>query len=126
VLADGSVLIVGGIGADGRVVGHIRPGRHPALLVERFRPTTLTTEVVADAGVASRARHTTTVLTDGRVLLVGGVDDAGQTLASAEVWNSGPRQIEAAVTLAQPRREHTAHLLGDGTVVIDGGSTALC
>ncbi len=62
VLPDGTVLILGGIGADGRIVSQ----------AESFDPQTHAFSVVSSAPVP-RAFHTATLLTDGRLLITGGV-----------------------------------------------------
>jgi hypothetical protein len=86
VLADGSVLILGGIGPDGRGV----PAAERLLLdVETFE--------LAAAAPEARAHHTATLLTDGRLLVVGGVAKDGTAWAQAEV---GP----ASGTGARPDR----------------------
>lgn len=76
-----------------------------------------------------RARHTQTTLSDGRVLVVGGVQGslgpdwpAGLvTLASAELFHPLVAGSEL-VDLGEPLVGHTAHLLPDGRVAVVGGS----
>jgi len=62
-----------------------------------------------------RARHTATLLPSGALLVVGGVDAAGRSLATtALVGTAGP-------TLAAPRVGHTATLLASGEVLVAAG-----
>lgn len=71
-----------------------------------------------------RAYHTATVLTDGRVLVVGGRDINGKELVTTEIfdptkpaasaWTSGP-------SLAAPRRSHAAVRIKSGDVFVAGG-----
>ena len=74
------------------------------------------------AALTPRARHTATGLTDGRVLLVGGTDSAGEVLNSAEVWDPRGGVVPVA-PLAIARANHRATLLEDGRVLIWGAST---
>lgn len=64
-----------------------------------------------------------TALPDGRLLLVGGID-WGERDNNAIVYDPAGGPIEV-IPSGRPRtREHTATLLGDGTVLIAGGSPA--
>ncbi len=110
-LADGSVLIAGGLAADGRVLG----------APELFDPAVDAFQVLPELDLAPRAHHTATLLTDGRVLLVGGLGSAGTVAQDAELWD--PLGSERVVfALPMPRRNHTATLLPDGRVLIAGGA----
>ena len=114
VLADGSVLILGGVDTTGNVVG----------APERFVPSTRSFEPVFDVGFAPRARHTATTLTDGRVLIVGGA--AGNSPDDVEIWDPLTRTVAIAPsTTATLRRGHRARLLNDGTVLIVDGSAGV-
>jgi hypothetical protein len=72
----------------------------------------------------SRAFHTATLLSDGRVLVVGGRTDNSKDLASTEIfdptkpmaqaWTAGP-------ALATPRQSHGAVRLANGDVLLVGG-----
>ncbi|HET7495903.1 MAG TPA: kelch repeat-containing protein [Candidatus Limnocylindrales bacterium] len=86
-LADGRVLVAGG--------SHERTGdgRSSIGSTEIWDPSSLGFEPGPDLRQA-RAGHTATLLTDGRVLIVGGASAAGlalDALASAEVWEPAPR-----------------------------------
>ncbi|WP_395849265.1 kelch repeat-containing protein [Cystobacter fuscus] len=69
-----------------------------------------------------RARHTTTVLPDGKVLVVGG-DFDGTALESAEVYDPTTGSWSFTGWLAHARTDHTASLLPDGKVLVVGGTS---
>jgi hypothetical protein len=108
-LADGRVLVVGGTGAD------------------LFDPA-------ANAGAGGwtptspmstpRTGHTMTTLADGTVLVAGG-QNGGVPLLSAEVFdpagNGGAGSWRATGFLTDPRIDHAASLLPDGSVLVAGG-----
>ncbi len=114
VLPDGTVLIAGGIGANGLL----------AAAPEIFDPATATFRSLTVDGAAERSGHTATLLTDGRVLLAGG-EGLVEGSAPAEIWT-----LDAEGWTAQPitgpraRTGHTATLLPDGRVLLSGGRDA--
>lgn len=111
-LADGRVLVAGGIGEGGAVAA-----------AERYS---------VDGGAflaaapmqAARANHTATLLAGGRVLVAGGTDASGQAGASAELYDAANNVWLPVGSLNVARRGHTATLLADGRVLIVGGDTA--
>lgn len=64
---------------------------------------------------------TATLLTDGRVLVAGGVVDPQVTLSSAEVYDSSNGIFLPATSMTSARQQHTATRLQDGRVLIVGG-----
>jgi hypothetical protein len=57
----------------------------------------------------------------GEILIVAGVDAAGQPLAQCELYNADSNQILGTVDLATPRVDHQVVRLPSGQVVVIGG-----
>lgn len=71
-----------------------------------------------------RHGHTATLLSDGRILIVGGLQErtAGSPgLASVEVYDPASRTWSTTGSLDRGRTDHTATLLPNGTVLVTGG-----
>ncbi|MEP7345849.1 MAG: kelch repeat-containing protein [Gemmatimonadaceae bacterium] len=66
----------------------------------------------------ARAAHSATLLSDGRVLIVGGLEGAA---GSAELFDPTTRTFSRTGSPRVPRGAHTATLLPDGRVLIAGG-----
>src|SRR2546428_4167350 len=112
-LGDGTVVIAGGTGDGGL----------PVAAAQLFDPAT-DTFTALDPMSTPRARHTATLLRDGRVLMVGG-GDGPKPLASLEVYDPTTRTFSGASSaLVVPRQDHTATLLPDGRVLVAGGSNS--
>lgn len=108
-LADGRVLIVGGL-HDGT----------PTAIAEIFDPGLNAFYPLTVVGAASRSEHTATLLTTGDVLIAGGVDATGGQVAT-ERWSV---QSSIASVVALPpisRAGHSAELTSAGTVLLNGG-----
>jgi hypothetical protein len=69
----------------------------------------------------ARAAHTATLLADGRVLIAGGFQVEGQSLASAELFDPATNRFAPAGELVTPRVGHAAIRLRDGRVLLAGG-----
>ena len=110
-LADGTVLLVGGVGDY---------FTNQAENAELFDPAT--GEFVSlGRPLHDRAEHTATRLADGRVLIAGGASGVNG-LASAELYDPATRSFLPAGALRQVRYGHAATALDDGRVLITGGS----
>ena len=73
----------------------------------------------------SRFGATATLLNNGRVLIAGGGTTAGGNgTNSAELYNPITRTYSTTGNLRTARRDHTAHMLSDGTVLVVGGFDA--
>lgn len=108
-LADGTVLITGGI--DGTI---------GLATAERYDPATGTFTTLGTL-TEPRAGHTATLLDDGRVLVVGGVDPQGAGMTSAELVDPATGATTATGSMTMARGLHSAALLPSGDVLIVGG-----
>lgn len=119
VLASGKVLVVGGV--DTVLVPLILfPGpAMPWILssTEIFDPATASFSSAAPMQSA-RDEPTTTLLPNGKVLVVGGGTD------TAELYDPVTRKFISAGTASASRYEQTATLLQNGKVLIAGGGSA--
>ena len=118
-LPDGRVLMSGGVGAAPS------PGTPGPEHAEVYDPATGTFAAAGDLQIG-RSLHSAILLTDGRVLVVGGLAQLGDPGAVAltelydpatNVWHPGP-MLQAAW------RGATATLLGNGKVLVFGGEGA--
>ena len=75
---------------------------------------------VASLRVA-RAVHSATTLPSGHVLVVGGMADGQDGIASVELFDPTHNTIQDVGSLGERRASHTATLLRDGRVLIAGG-----
>jgi hypothetical protein len=64
---------------------------------------------------------TATLLSDGRVLIVGGLVDEIQTLSSAEVYDPATGTFSRTGSMPDGRLLSSATLLADGQVLVSGG-----
>ena len=111
-LSDGRVFIFGGVGPNQRSL------KSAALLDPESGEME---ELRAPAGLTARSNHTATLLTDGRVLIVGGVSDTGQLSNQAQLWDLKTRTAESIEIVSIARQKHRAVLLTDGNVLLEGG-----
>ena len=105
-LADGRVLISGGVGA---------------VKTARIYNPSLNTWTTTGSMKVGRYQHTATLLQDGRVLVTGGVASGDST--SAELYDpaTGTWALTASMNNARVSG-HVATLLADGTVLVTGGT----
>lgn len=118
VLADGRVLLVGGMGSSGERSCEI------TRTAETWNPWDGKFRQVAGALVVPRVGHAASLLPDGRVLIVGGWT-TGLEYVLAEVFNP---EAETFSVVPSPddrvRTEHTTLQLEDGSVLVLGGAVA--
>jgi hypothetical protein len=121
-LPDGRVLVAGG------QVESVSPG--VALFTDRVSRFDPDTQSFADAGFAlptPRARHRSTVLDDGRILLTGGLSTTllgNVVVSSCVLIDPQLGTATAAAPMSVPRIFHSAVKLPDGRVWVAGGSNA--
>jgi hypothetical protein len=127
-LPDARVLIVGGE-EDQRpslLIGGPTP--RPAGTAELYDPTTGRFNPTGSLATP-RDDYTSTLLPDGRVLIVGGIKHAsrgfawgsGDDLASAELYDPSTGAFRPTGSMTVGRHGHTATLLLDGRVLVAGG-----
>ena len=112
-LTNGAVLITGGRNNLGSVLK----------TAEIFTPSTpIALSSFSSAGVmtAARTNHSATALSDGSVLIAGGISTSGMTSSTAEVYRNGGFTATTSL-LSNPRGSHAAVLLSDGTVLLTNG-----
>lgn len=114
-LPDGRVLIVGGF--DG-----VRGGGYLDT-AELYDPGEQRFTRVAARMVRPRQLHTATLLTSGKVLIVGGFG-LGGAVADAELYDPATGLFTLAGRLQVARALHQATLLESGQVLISGGAGA--
>ena len=116
-LPDGRVLVLG---------GYVPPDKsqtHPSVPAELWDPRTLSFSAAGThRDFDLYAPPTATVLPDGRVLI--GEDTTTGEDATFELWDPVDRSFSPAGTLPGGRLHYTAVGLGDGRVLIVGGTIA--
>src|SRR5256714_1771465 len=115
-LADGGVLVAGGYSADG---GGMSLGT-----AELYEPTTGMWSATGSLATARR-NHTATLLPNGKVLVVGGVDTSYNFLRSAELYDPATGMWSSTPLLAAVHSGHTATLLPSGKVLVAGNFTSI-
>jgi Galactose oxidase, central domain/Kelch motif len=120
-LYNGKVLIAGG-----STVADLTTGV-PLDSIEIYDPATGKFTVSTDSVMADhRFSHSSILLNNGKVLLVGGIGLAGQKLATAELYDPASaaiNKISATGSMATPRWLNTITSMADGTILVVGGSS---
>jgi hypothetical protein len=101
VLGDGTVLVLGGVSAATDVYTPVASG-------ETFDPSTGAWTPTTAPLSAPRSFHTATLLPNGSVLVVGGLDASGNPVATAEIYHGPPIQKTTPV-LTWPTPAAIAH-----------------
>lgn len=68
-----------------------------------------------------RADSSLTLLRDGNVMSIGGIDEAGVPLSSVEIYSPASDNSKMTIETTTPVAWHTATVLWDGAVLITGG-----
>lgn len=115
-LTNGMVLVAGG-----EMMGGVN-GSGVFASSELYDPSSNTWSAAGNLATA-RFDHTATLLTNGMVLVAGGVNGAFviPALATAELYNPATNTWSATGSLANARYLHTATLLSTGKVLVVGG-----
>lgn len=109
-LADGTILVVGGTLKESSA--------------ELYDPVTRTSDDTSRKLKGQRFDHTATLLPNGTVLIVGGIDyttNSSHTLADAALYEPETRSFSTTGAMRENRYAHTATLLESGKVLITGG-----
>ena len=131
VLPDQTVLVGGGVSASGGPVAgtqlfnplHDDDASTPLVKNPRFVKSAGAAPLVVNL-IEARADATFTALIDGNVLVAGGSSAAGVARATLEVFDWQDRSFQQVLTPLPGggRAQHASALLGDGTVVLAGGT----
>lgn len=121
-LADGRVLMTGGVDVDSIATVQTAP---PIANADIYNPTT-NTWATANMS-AARAFHSANRLADGRVVVCGGAQgslSAPTSISGVEVFNPTTNTWAAAPALTGPRAGHNSAITPDGTLLLFGGQGA--
>ena len=116
-LADGRVLIIGGL-IDGT---EEVPDVNSLNSTEIYDPESDSWSLGA-VMAQGRGLHTATTLPDGKILVTGGINTARQPLNSAELYDPSTDSWAPAASMSQSRDGHTGTLLSNGRVLVVGGN----
>lgn len=113
-LTNGMVLIAGGYSASGG-------STTPLVSAELYDPVAGTFTTTGGLVATARIDSTATLLGNGRVLIAGGADALGNSLASAEIYDLASGSFTSTPTMNFQRTFPTATLLNNGKVLVTGG-----
>jgi hypothetical protein len=113
-LSTGKVLVAGGDET------YLSPGLGLGGTTELYDPTTGSWSATGNLNIP-RIDFTATVLTNGKVLVAGGVDNQNEILSSAELYDPATGGWSFTGDLITARFFHTATPLQDGRILVAGG-----
>lgn len=115
-LSNGQVLVTGGIQGSGTATTVLAEA-------ELYDPAKGTFSATAGVLTTARDCHTASLLSDGKVLVTGGLDSTGKALATAELYDPTNQSFTLTKgSMETARAFQTATSLKDGTVLVTGGS----
>ncbi len=115
-LSNGKVLVAGCI--DG-----ISSSNQITNTAELYDPSSGAWSITGSMSVA-RVYHTATLLSNGKVLVAGGIDGSNGSLTNtAELYDPSSGAWSLTSSMSVPRRFHTATLLSNGKVLVAGGTS---
>ncbi len=112
-LLDGSVLVTGGRAGTLDASGTSSTAEIYTVVTSQFE--------IVGAMADARARHSATLLNDGRVLVAGGETVNFAVLQTAELYDLQTRAFGAAENMGRFRAAHTATKLNDGRILLTAG-----
>ncbi len=117
------LLLSAAVALDGGYPQRVRAAAPPGVS-QRIAPDGVSAvrgQPATPVDIATRKQHTTTLLTDGRVLVVGGYDLDTHPLAGAALFDPVSLTWSTTALLDTARAYHTATRLRDGRVLVVGG-----
>ncbi len=96
-------------------------GGLPTDTIETYDPRTETFSLSPLTLLRARSRHEQILLDDGRILVIGGLDDTGIPTNTSELIDFTAGIVTSAGAMISPRVEFSAIKLPDGTVFALGG-----
>jgi N-acetylneuraminic acid mutarotase len=114
VLPNGNVLVAGGMNI------HVESNVTFILSAELYDPVTGNWTLTGNI-THPRAQHTSSVLPNGAVLVIGGEDDTSNITSSVELYDPLTGDWTSVHDMIYPRVAHTASVLLNGTLLVVGG-----
>jgi hypothetical protein len=109
------VLVIGGRGGwSGWPGGYLKSA-------ELYNPSTNSWSYTSTDMASYHYSHTSTLLNDGKVLVVGGLGNFGVMTNAVDLYDPLADTWTAKATMSAARGSHTATLLNDGRVFVIGG-----
>jgi len=122
-LSDGRVLIVGGNNVAYSFGSY---NTFHLATAQIYNPVTNTWSTNTPSLTTAREGHTATLLSNGKVLIVGGYNSSLTYISSAQIYDPVANTWSTNTpSLATTRSAHTATLLSNGKVLIVGGASSL-
>ena len=114
-LNDGRVLLTGGQGPRG-------DGQHQVYKTSYLFDTTLGSEklIQGPAMVTGREDHSSLLLKDGRILIMGGTDSSGTTVRSSETFDPKLNLFTSGPQVLVPREDHIPLQIGNWGLFLGG------